>query len=555
MNGALHRHRGKWLWLLFGILAFSIGIFLRCWQLGSQILLDDEWHAVHELLRTDAHGIATHFGLADYSIPLTLYYRFLYLHGGLTEWGMHLPMLVAGVGLLLLGPWLLRRHADTPSLAIWVGLLAISPVLVYLSRTARPYAITDLLVFVAVLAFREWWPDGMGSRHWGVVYVVCAALAGWLHLITLPFTLWPFAFHGVLAVRDGLRARRWAPLLRLTVLGAATILLLCAALLPPLLNDWAALAGKAGSNAVSEQSAYRTVMMLFGVGGPWPFVAVLALFAAGVFSHWRREREFVTYLLSTIVAASLAIAISHPAWVQHPGTLARYLQPVLPFVLFFAAQGLAAALVRLNGAVQLSVVCAAWVGLYLAGPMPGYLYDPNQFMGHPYFQFDYDPSHNPYRTQLPQGPIPDFYRRLAALPPRSLTLIETPWSLRTDQDPQELYQRVHRQYVRIGLLEPVCGRPGYASYRPDDGIRLAMFVHLSTLLREAAPQGDLLVVHRRPWPPGGSLPLGWPADLNTCLQRIRARFGAPLLHSDAIDVFALSGKGRQAVRSASAKAG
>jgi len=51
-------------------------------------------------------------------------------------------------------------------------------------------------------------------------------------------------------------------------------------------------------------------------------------------------------------------------------------------------------------------------------------------MGHPFFQFDYDPAYNAYYLQLPDGPIPEFYKRLAALPPRSLTLVEAPWSLR-----------------------------------------------------------------------------------------------------------------------------
>jgi len=79
----------------------ALGTYLRATQLPSQILVDDEWHAVHALLHLDARAIATNFGTADYSIPLTLYDRFLALHGGLSEWQMHVPPLVAGIALLV----------------------------------------------------------------------------------------------------------------------------------------------------------------------------------------------------------------------------------------------------------------------------------------------------------------------------------------------------------------------------------------------------------------------------------------------------------------------
>ena len=126
--------------------------------------------------------------------------------------------------------------------------------------------------------------------------------------------------------------------------------------------------------------------------------------------------------------------------------------------------------------------------LVAVGPIAGYWYSPNQFMSHPDCQFDYDPAYNAYRTQLPDGPIPAFYARLAKLPPRSLTLIEAPWSLQTDHDPEPLYQRVHRQFVRIGLIAPVCGDAGYGEFAETDaGMRLTQFVQLSSLLRGPLP--------------------------------------------------------------------
>ncbi|MGH8800534.1 MAG: hypothetical protein ACREX7_09840, partial [Casimicrobiaceae bacterium] len=76
------------------------GVWLRYYQLGLQILVEDEWHAVHKILQSGFAGIFDSFGRSDYSIPLALYDRLLMQHGGLTEWTMRMPMFVAGAALL-----------------------------------------------------------------------------------------------------------------------------------------------------------------------------------------------------------------------------------------------------------------------------------------------------------------------------------------------------------------------------------------------------------------------------------------------------------------------
>ena len=91
--GDLHAaHRARWPWFGLGIAAILTGVFLRWYQLRSQVLIDDEWHAIRKLIGSDALGIATHFGFADYCIPLTLYYRWLYNLGALDEWRMRMPL-------------------------------------------------------------------------------------------------------------------------------------------------------------------------------------------------------------------------------------------------------------------------------------------------------------------------------------------------------------------------------------------------------------------------------------------------------------------------------
>lgn len=531
-------------WIALFVLAVVAGIWLRATQLGSQILIDDEWHAVNKLLHADARDIATHFGFADYSIPLTLYFRFLYLHGGLSEWGMRLPMLLAGIGLLFAAPWLARRSLGWPVRALWAGLMAISPIMVYHSRTARPYAITTLLCVVAIFAFRHWWRSEPRRWAWGALYAGAAFLSGYLHLITLAFALAPFAFYGIQALADCAapvrRAQGWRELRDLVVLGLLTAIPLAAALLPPLLTDWISLAAKAGNDSVTLHSGYRTLLILFGISSPWLLGLGIALCAFGLQRLWRRERELVAYLTFVVLVAIAAIAGSHATWLQHPLNFGRYIQPAVPFLLLALAEGVAALLALVRPALaQAGLAAAVVAGAFAAGPIPGYLYDPNQFMGDPYFQFDYDPAYNPYLTLLPHGPIPPFYRQLAQRPPRSVTLIETPWSLETDSDPQPLYQAVHRQMIRIALTTPVCGEADYGNYPESaSGMHLHQFVHLSALLHGETFGADYLVVHLRPWPKPDKPPPQWP-DLDTCLPAIEARFGTPVYRDADIEVFAL----------------
>lgn len=523
-------------WVALAVAAAVAGIWLRVWQLGSQILIDDEWHAIHKLLTADYADIASHFGFADYCIPLTLYFKFLTLHGGLTEWAMRWPMLLCGVALIFVAPWMLRRQASAATLAVWMGLIALSPMMTYHSRIARPYAITTLLVFVAMMAFREWRLRGDRRLRWAVLYVICAAFAAWLHLITLPFILLPFVFFGV----DALRNRRWASLGGLVCLGVVTAALIAAALLPPLIGDAHSLAAKSGTGYLTPYTIYRTLLVCFGVSEPILCCVLSALCAAGAVAWFRRDRGFVFYIGTVAIGGAIAIGILRPAWEQNPVTYGRYLQPIVPFLLLFVAEGFAFAASRLADIPRALVATLALCGLVVAGPMPEYLYSPNQFMAHPYFQADYDPAHNPMRTLLPKGPVPDFYRQLAAQPPRSLTLIEAPWSLLSYYDPQEFYQAVHRQTVRIGLVGPLCGSSGYGEFGEDSGLRLRHFVHVASLLR-GETHGDFLVMHRKPWPaPRKDFP-----DVAACLPAIEAKLGQPAYDDGDLAVFALTPKAKE----------
>ena len=520
-------------WSALLLVAFVAGAALRIWQLDIQILIDDEWHAIHKLLRSSPLDIVTHLGYADYSIPLTLYYQQLQRTIGLSEWGMHVPSLVAGVGLLLVGPRLLARSFALPVRATWTILVAISPLLVYHSKIARPYALTSLLTFVAILAFRAWWLDRRGRA--ALLYVATTVLAGWLHAITLPFTLLPFVYCGVRA----LHARDVRRFIALAKLGLATALALAVVLAPPIIIDWAAFSGKAGRDRASLDSLYRALLMLAGTGVAPVGMFVFAVAAFGWWRVRRREPDLAWYLATICVAGTAVVASSGAEWIAHPLVLARYLIPVVPFLLLFAAEGIIALVATPRywmGAVAAGAIAAA---LFAIGPIPQEWHYPNQFWGHLRYQFDYDPAHNPYVTQVSTDPVPAFYAELGKRPPGSVTLIEAPWRLESHYNALSLYQDTHRQRVKIGLVTPLCGTYDFGEYPEDEaGMRMRWMVHLASLLRGETFGADYLIVHAnsrdvaaRPAPP-------WP-DLRGCMPAIEAKLGAPVFRDDRITVFAL----------------
>lgn len=520
-----------WCWLL-------AGAWLRYYQLGLQVLVEDEWHAVHKILNAGFAEIFTSFGRSDHSIPLALYDRWLMQHGGLTEWTMRMPMFISGIALLAVAPLLLRRDADRATRALWVGLLAVSPLLVYFSKIARPYSITVLAASIAIIAVRRWRRDG--GMAWAAAYVVGASLAAWLHPVTLGFTLLPLAYYGIAAIRDALKRDR-AQLLRLMMITIALAGILAALLGPPLYHDWDAMAAKTGEHAITAQSVYRTSLMLAGTGSPLVLIVVVALTAYGTLVLWRRDREGALFFTFLIAGYWLLVAASGATWIEHPLVQARYVLIVLPFLLFATATG-AIALARLASwpAIVPVTLIALPLALLALGPLPPSFYYPNQFLGHERFQYDYDESKNPYVTLAPKRNMPAFYDQLARLPPASVTLIEAPWNLESQFNPLPFYQQRHRQLVKIGMVDGVCGERSFGEY-PESarGLRMRHMVHLSNVLRGKRYGADYLVVHKIPWTIApGVPPTQWP-DMGRCLPSISERLGPPLFDDDQIAVFDL----------------
>lgn len=529
----------RWMWIILGGLAV-LGSALRFYQLHYQIIADDEWHAIHQVLNGGFASIATSFGRADHGIPLTLFYELLSRTTGLEEWGMRLPLLAAGIASIVVIPWLLRFAASRPAALIMAGLLAISPIHVYFSRTARPYALTMLTTAVALVAFWHWWRRG--DRRWAITYVVAAAASCYSHLITAPFVTAPLLYAGCAALGPASQ-RDFAPLWRVVKLGIALALPLLVLLGPPLVADFASLSTKAGRSLPGWDTAYRASSLLFG-SASIPFLTASGLLTIiGAVASWRTFPAWTGLVLFTMALHLTSILVLQPNWVQHALVLARYCLPFLPFMLLWAAGGIVTVAglaptgwrVAVAGLLGVGVILAA----ILSGPLSGQYGHVNQFTGHMRYQADYADAYNPYMVITPKR-IPAFYQELGKLPEASRTIIEAPWRFEWHNNPLVFYQAVHGQVVRIGFVSGLCGHVARGEYPVDaPGMAFRHFVHLSDVLRADDPPADFVVFHREPlWTHEEP-----PPDIDQCIERYAQRFGEPAYEDRDITVFKLRGNG------------
>jgi hypothetical protein len=280
------------------VAAVAAGIFLRFYQITLQVVSDDEWHSLHALMTGSFGSVATHFGVADYCIPLTLAFKIAYLAHGLSEAIMRLPVLFFGIGLLLVGPFMVRVWLGRRASIVFAWLIAVSPLLVYYSRYSRPYAISVFFCFVAAFAFFEWWKgfSGLGKG----VYIVCAILGPYFHLSTLSFVIAPLGYgliESLLFEQPGARSRK--ELAKVTALLFVGLGLLLA---PPLIVDQTGWSEKLANQEVGRDSLWISAELFVGTASVWLVLGILFLAVAGSFALVRKERRLGIYLLFLVAS-------------------------------------------------------------------------------------------------------------------------------------------------------------------------------------------------------------------------------------------------------------
>lgn len=512
-------------------LLFFIGIILRIWQLPEQIIADDEWHAIYTLIEHDPFYIFTHFGLADHCIPLTLYYDLLANTIGLSEWGMRLPLLIAGVVTIVAVPWMLSNFLSRAERLVLTGLIALSPLAVYFSRIARPYSLSLLLSFTALWTLLHWWRSP--SVKWALVYVICTAWAAWLLPVSLVFTGAGLIFITGANSINSIANRSWRPLINSILLGTGTVLPLLALLGPPIMSDWQSLSGKMGTHSVQLSTLIESSELFAGTPFAWIAILWLLIGIIGIATTYHRDRASTLFWLWVLVLPPPIIALSHADWIDHALVFTRYNLQVLLVFSMFVAVGMVKVTQPL-GRIQKPILISILLALFLQGPIPSLLATPNQFTGHMCYQFDYNQTRNIYTKTLEPKSIPEFYKKLGETPNR-YTIIEAPWYLEWQFDQLNFFQAVHHQKVMIGFLDGLCTGDRYGEYPIAASNKLLMkyFVFLNLLTASNSP-ADFLVIHRQPPPGAPVIP-----ELHQCIDIIKTRFGSPVFEGKQILVFNL----------------
>jgi hypothetical protein len=464
--------------------AVLVGTALRAWRLPTQIPVDDEWHALHRVVDSSYPEIALSFGFVDHCIPLTLFYKLVADTIGLGDVAFRAPSLLAGIALLIVAPWLLRDRLTPWTQAGFAWLLALSPLLIFYSRFARPYALAALLSFLAVeraarIARR---PTARDARLYGLA----AALAIYVLPPSAPFVLAPVLVWGVAppirSARDAvarLRPLAWA-------LALATVLVL-----PPLLTHPEFVLGKLGVGGYPTLSALGRASAFWLA--PWPWLAAIAVagIAAGAWALAQTAPRLAACAGASVLALALGIFAAAPAYAWLGFVLGRYALPALPFACLALALAPQLVAKRLPGALH-AAACVGFGSLVLAASgIPRALAEapawfPNRWVA------------GTEGTPPEPREVPAFYRSLAEQAPDSLTLVEAPWIYGLWNNALPAYAALHRQRVRIGFTEGACSALSWGQYPQDSGIALRAFVSLADDAALEAQSVDYIVLHRDP---------------------------------------------------------
>jgi hypothetical protein len=519
------------------LLVLILGFWLRLDQFTVQVLLDDEWHAVHQLLRgLGPSDMFFNFGHADYSIPLGMLYWLQAHWFGLGELAMRWPMLMAGLGLLLLFARVAWR-TFSPGISVVVTLLlAGSPMLVIYSHTARPYALTLLFSYLALFSFYRCLNTDSRAVAWGSAYSVCAAMTAWLHPVISPFVIAPLLLEGA----RWLGERKPGPARKLLGMAAGSAALAIPLVVPPLLAGTESLTSKLGQTGVNAGTIKGVWFFWLGTPSAAVLAVLLVLAALGIARLLKSDRAWQAALLG-IALTALLIVFMRPASVSNPGTFGRYLLPAMPLLFLSIACGLERMLNLRAPLKQVFSVVAMGVLAVLVVQSPLWELNarPNTNMTHSRFQAGFRQHLNPIIAYQQKAlPVSAFWSSLAAHPPATLRIAVAPFYFATYHWDGPRWEQASRQTTLPAFINSFCAdqRPGEAP--SDDRFRFRNAYHMTGLVDPDKPRPDW-IVFTLPIPGFEGTPEGraMQDEADLCLSRLREQLGPPVYQDGVLQAW------------------
>ena len=523
------------------VVAIILGSFLRLFQITDQVVADDEWHSIHALLFREYNQIFTSFGISDHCIPLTVFYKFLSETIGLSETLMRFPQLFFGITSILIFPIFCREIINRKGMVIFALLLSISPLLIFFSRYIRPYSITVFLSFIGVMAFYKWWVGG--KKKYAFLYVVCAALGSYFHLVVIPFLLAPFLFAtGQLFFTEYLK--RVSELKRILKLAIVTLISIVILVGPPLYMNYFSIEKKIDAQTPSVSIVVHMATLFSGTSS---LVLTGILFIISIFGLAKifyKEKPFALYMAVVSLIHLLSILFIRPSGIVLGTILARYLLPVLPVFLLLVSIGLAEIRFFFNRRVHSFSVLLSTVFLcsllFYFGPIPRTYYHPNNWTNHMIFQANYNKAENAYVKYLKPKQIPGFYYKLGSLKANSITIVEAPWRYEWQANELPFYQMIHKQKTLIGFVNDLCADEKFRLLeipKESKGMNFKNYVFLSDYEKVISKGVEYIIFHKTMRGDKFSDTDGTPIDVLKCKTKIAENFGEPVLEEQDIIVY------------------
>ncbi len=193
----------------FGVVAalvLMLGSVLRLWRLGAASLwLDEVWTD----LSTNGSVHQTLVRILELGNQTPIYFVSLHLFPRDTEFLLRLPSALFGIiGIALMMAVTLRLYQDY-DLALWAGaLLAFNPYHIWLSRTARPYAMLFVFSLLASYYFVVLLRDDHSRRDW-ILFVLFSTAAYMTHYFAVALPLAQYVIFAFVLRRKRRFFRRW----------------------------------------------------------------------------------------------------------------------------------------------------------------------------------------------------------------------------------------------------------------------------------------------------------------------------------------------------------
>lgn len=442
----------KYLLLLFPIIIVLLAFYLRVWNISGQIVMDDEMHALRAIQHDSLLFIFSHFYIADVCTPLALIYKFISNTIGLSEFTMRLPSLIFGLGLVIAFPLFVWRVIDAKTAFFFCVFLAISPLLIFYSRFARPYSI---IAFCGPLSvFVQYYWIQKRQKRWALLYILSATLSVYFHILSIAYVCTPLLITAAISLINQKKERNKL-LLGTLYQGALFVLMLVALYAAPFFTSAQNLLGKSCDDMITYKTIAVGFSLISGTSNCALSFILLALIVSGVLILLEHDRILTIFLVAPSLTLFIAIIFSKAAIIHVPLVFVRYMIPAVPVMLLFAAIALAhfltitfASRSKAGQCFCVLILFVFFTLLYFFGPLPRLYTSPNNFTTHQSIQGNYADAFYDKKVNIP---VSKFYYNLSK-DNEAYSIIEAPWYYYDHFNRFHMYQKIHKKSVIIGFM-------------------------------------------------------------------------------------------------------